>query len=155
MWPDLLLARSQSNLEKCQTKILGPASVIWDQIFEIWPQEGQHANPGLKPFLTDHAIACGVNGLTTTIVTITISRKVRFYKRYPLWRNKGAVRLLQPWDCTMIRIFDISVATSDILSWHQMWCSQINFWCLMFCRQMWCWLGCCFLSTFLLISGRK
>ena len=22
-----------------------------------------------------------------------------------------------------------SVATSDILTWHQMWCSQINFWC--------------------------
>jgi len=25
-----------------------------------------------------------------------------------------------------------------------MWCSQINFWCLMFWRQIWCWLGCCF-----------
>jgi len=63
-WPDLILARGQSILEKGQTKILGPASVIWDQIFEIWPQECQHANPGLKPFLTDHATACGVIGLT-------------------------------------------------------------------------------------------
>jgi len=26
---------------KGQTKILGPASVIWDHISEIWPQKGQ------------------------------------------------------------------------------------------------------------------
>ena len=56
--------KGQSVLEKGQMKILGPGRVIWDQIFEIWLQEGQHVNPGLKPFLTDHAIACGVNGLT-------------------------------------------------------------------------------------------
>jgi len=29
-------------------KFLGPASVIWDQIFEIWPQQGQTDNPALK-----------------------------------------------------------------------------------------------------------
>ena len=27
---------------------------------------------------------------------------------------------------------------------HQIWCFQINFWCLMFWWQIWCWLGCCF-----------
>jgi len=32
-------------------------------------------------------------------------------------------------------VIDASVATSDILTWHQMWCSQINFWCLMFWMQ--------------------
>jgi len=26
-------------------------------------------------------------------------------------------------------ITDTSVATSDILTWHQTWSSQINFWC--------------------------
>jgi len=41
-------------------------------------------------------------------------------------------------------ISDTSVATSDILTWHQMWCSQINVWCLMFWQQIWCWLGYCF-----------
>jgi len=30
-------------------KILGPASVIWDQISEIWPQKGQPGNHGLMP----------------------------------------------------------------------------------------------------------
>jgi len=35
-------------------------------------------------------------------------------------------------------IIDTSVAASDILTWHRMWCSQINFWCLMFWRQIWC-----------------
>jgi len=33
---------------KGQTKVLGPASVIWDQIFEIWSQNGQPGNPDLK-----------------------------------------------------------------------------------------------------------
>jgi len=41
-WSDLILARGQSILEKGQTKILGPASVIWDQI----SQKGQPGNPG-------------------------------------------------------------------------------------------------------------
>jgi len=31
--------------KKSQTKILEPASVIWDQIAEIWPQKGQPGNP--------------------------------------------------------------------------------------------------------------
>jgi len=35
-WSNAILARGQSFLEKGQTKILGPASVIWDQISEIW-----------------------------------------------------------------------------------------------------------------------
>ena len=30
---------------KGQTKTLGPASVVWDQISEIWPQKGQSGNP--------------------------------------------------------------------------------------------------------------
>jgi len=29
---------------KGQTKILGPTSVIWNQIYEIWPQKGQPGN---------------------------------------------------------------------------------------------------------------
>jgi len=45
-WPDLILEGDKSNLEKGQTKILGPTSVIWDQIYEIWPQKGQPGNPG-------------------------------------------------------------------------------------------------------------
>jgi len=31
-WSDLIFARNQLVLVKGQTKILGPASVIWDQI---------------------------------------------------------------------------------------------------------------------------
>ena len=46
-WSDLILARGQPILEKGQTKILGPISVIWDQISEIWPQKGQPGNPGI------------------------------------------------------------------------------------------------------------
>jgi len=107
-----------------------------------------------KPFLTDYAITCGVNGLNsfmclwcnTTIVAI--GGKCISTTCYPLWRNKGAVRLPRPRDST-------NIATSDIFTWHQMWCSQINFWCLMFWRQIWCWLRCCFFSTFPVISGRK
>jgi len=34
------LQGAKSVLEKGQTKILGPTSVIWDQISEIWPQKG-------------------------------------------------------------------------------------------------------------------
>jgi len=30
---------------KGQTKILWPASVIWNQISDIWPQKGQPDNP--------------------------------------------------------------------------------------------------------------
>ena len=30
---------------KGQTKMLGSASVIWDEISEIWPQKGQPGNP--------------------------------------------------------------------------------------------------------------
>jgi len=37
-----------------------------------------------------------------------------------------------------IGIIDTSLATSDILTWHQMTCSQINLWCLMFSQQTWC-----------------
>jgi len=36
-------------LEKDQTKILGPESVILDQISEIWPQKAQPGNPAFKP----------------------------------------------------------------------------------------------------------
>jgi len=45
-WSDLILEKGQSILEKGQkrtkgqTKLLGPASVIWDQMHEIWPQIG-------------------------------------------------------------------------------------------------------------------
>ena len=46
-------------------------------------------------------------------------------------------------------IIDTSVATSDILTWHHMWCSQTNFWCLMLWRQIWCWLDSCLFLHFL------
>jgi len=44
-WSDLILAKSQiyprKGPKKSQTStILGPASVIWNQISEIWPQNG-------------------------------------------------------------------------------------------------------------------
>jgi len=59
--------------------------------------------PWIKTFSDGPRNSMWCKWLDTTIVTITIGRKVRFYKRYPLWWNKGAVRLRQPWDCTIIR----------------------------------------------------
>jgi len=47
-WSDLILARGQIDPGKWfkgQTKILGPASVIWDKISQMWPQKGQPGNP--------------------------------------------------------------------------------------------------------------
>jgi len=35
---------------KGQTKILGPASIIWDQISKSWPQKGQPGNPVRKGY---------------------------------------------------------------------------------------------------------
>jgi len=32
----------------------------------------------------------------------------------------------------------VEFLSEALLTWHQMWCSQINFWCLMFCGQIWC-----------------
>ena len=94
----------------------------------------------LKPLLTDHAITCGINGLssflclwwTTTIVPN--GRTVRFYHTLPFTTKQrcssaaATARLHQTFG-----IIDNSVATSDMLTWrwHQMWYSQINFWCLM------------------------
>jgi len=40
--PSWKRAKKESN---GQTKILGPASVIWGQILEIWSQKGQPGNP--------------------------------------------------------------------------------------------------------------
>jgi len=37
--------KGPKNKPKSQTKIFGPASVIWDQISEIWSQKGQPGNP--------------------------------------------------------------------------------------------------------------
>jgi len=42
--PNLSWKRAK-NSQKAQTKILGPASVVWDQITEIWHQKGQPGNP--------------------------------------------------------------------------------------------------------------
>jgi len=51
----------------------------------------------LKPFLTDHAIPCGINGLTNFIcllwwnaMIVTIEKKCVSIIRYPLLRNKGS-----------------------------------------------------------------
>ena len=106
----------------------------------------------LKPFLTDHAITCYVNGFNSFIcwwyntMIVTMGRKVRFHHKLHFMTKRrcssAAVtsRLHQNFG-----IIDTTVATSDILTWHQMRCFQISFWCLMFCRQIWCWLGCfCF-----------
>jgi len=41
-WSDLILARGQISAAKepkGQTKIVGLASVIWDQISALWPQK--------------------------------------------------------------------------------------------------------------------
>jgi len=106
----------------------------------------------LKPFLTEHAVTCCVNGFNSFVclwcntMTATMGRKVRFHHKLHFMTkprcSSAAVtaRLHQNFG-----IIDNSVATSDILTWHQMWCFQIIFWCLMFCGQIWCWLGCfCF-----------
>jgi len=39
---------NKSNLEKGKTKLLGPASVIWEQISEIWPKAGQPGGPAFR-----------------------------------------------------------------------------------------------------------
>ena len=107
----------------------------------------------LKRFLTDHATTCGAtaNGLNNFICAwcnttiVTFGRKVRFHHTLPSSTKQrfssaaATSRLYQKFG-----IIDTSVVTSDILTWHQMWCVQINFWCLIFCQQIWCWLGCCF-----------
>jgi len=35
-----------------------------------------------------------------------------------------------PWLYQKFGIIYTGVVTSDILTWHEMWCSQVNFWCL-------------------------
>jgi len=40
IYPDLSWKRAKKK-PKGQTKILGPASVVWHKISEIWPQKGQ------------------------------------------------------------------------------------------------------------------
>jgi len=61
-WLYLILPRIQSILEKGQTKILGPASVIWDQISEILSQKGQPGNPRPpRKVGLDHEIALNNN----------------------------------------------------------------------------------------------
>ena len=71
------------------------------------------------------------------------------------------------WFCTLNRVTKMIMrAMSNIhggrrfptplLTWYQMWCSPINFWCLMFWRQIWYWQGCCFcFPHYLLILGWK
>jgi len=45
--PSLSWKRAKKE-PKGQTNILGPVSVIWDQIYDIWPQKGQPGNPALS-----------------------------------------------------------------------------------------------------------
>ena len=64
----------------------------------------------LKPFLTDHAIPCGINGLTNFIcllwwnaMIVTIEKKVRFYHTLPfITKQRVAVRLRLPPDGTRV-----------------------------------------------------
>ena len=83
-------------------------------------------------FLTDHAITCGVNGLNSFMclwcnTAIVAIGKVRFHHTLPFMTKQrcssiaAASRLHQKFG-----IIDTSVATSDILTWHQMWCSQTS-----------------------------
>jgi len=51
-WSDLIFARGQiypgkgpKKSQRAKPKFWGSASVIWDQISEIWPQKGQPGNP--------------------------------------------------------------------------------------------------------------
>jgi len=37
--------KGQKRAKRAKPKILGPASVVWDQMSEIWPQRGQPSNP--------------------------------------------------------------------------------------------------------------
>jgi len=50
VWSNVVHARSQiypgEEPKKSQTKILGPANIIWDQISEIWAQKSQPGNLG-------------------------------------------------------------------------------------------------------------
>ena len=52
----------------------------------------------VKPFLTDHAITCGVNGLNSFVclwrntTIVIIGKKCISTIRNPLWRNKDAFR---------------------------------------------------------------
>jgi len=43
-----IIQETSQKEPKGQTKIWGPASVIWDQISKIWPQRGQPGNPVTK-----------------------------------------------------------------------------------------------------------
>jgi len=52
-WSDLVFARVKKE-PKGQTKILGPASVIWAQLLENWPQESQPSNPTFNRLFNVH-----------------------------------------------------------------------------------------------------
>jgi len=85
---------------------------------------------------------------TWTIVAIW--RKVRFHQALPFMTKQSVSSVVATSrQHQKFGIIDIGVATSDILTWHQMWCSQINFWCLMLWQQIWCWLDSCFFPHFL------
>jgi len=69
--PNLSWKRAKKE-PKGQTKILGPGSVIWDQISEIWPQKGQPGNPGLTTAELRHIhyrIVCEVTHRTVFIMS--------------------------------------------------------------------------------------
>jgi len=117
------------------------------------PQFGNHCIiriDWLKPFLTNHGITCGANGLNSYIClwcnTTVVGRKVRFHRTLPLMtKQRCSAAAATRRRHQKFGIIDISVATSD-LSWHQMWC-------LRYISDVWCfadksdvdWLGCfCF-----------
>ena len=100
----------------------------------------------LKPFLTDHAIACGVNGLNsftclwcnTTIITIGKSAFPSFVILYDETKVHFGCGYLEispevrhHWQqCCHFWYFHM---TSDVMFSDKF---------LMFWRKMWCWLGC-------------
>ena len=98
----------------------------------------------IKIFVADDAMTCGViNGLDSFIclwcnaATVNIGIKVRFPHTLHFMTKQrcssasATTRLHQKFG-----IIDSSVATCDILTWHRMWCPQINFWCLMLRRKI-------------------
>ena len=87
----------------------------------------------LKPFLRDHAITCGTNGLNSFIclrcntTIVNIGRKARFYHKLPFMTKQRCSWLRLPRDCT--RSSGSLIPVLPLLTWHQIRCSQMNLWC--------------------------
>jgi len=77
----------------------------------------------LKPFRTDHAMTCGVNGLNSVMclwcntTIVAIGRKVRFHHTLPFMTKQKCISVAATSrQHQKFAIIDTSVATSDILT---------------------------------------